>query len=207
MSGFELIEAGYLLPTPAGAFAATRSGLPEPARHLLLELLREPQSRYLDPAASADTGPDADTLGLMHRLGKLGYLAWSAHVEAAPHGALERVLPPLLAEISSTGRALVADRQGLNMLSAGFAHESAEALSALAAELLALYQRQEPLLRHNIGLPYDGWSLCDAAGDGHLGFWPLDLGPVQLVLNVEGLPRFNTQAFRDLVWALARQYG
>lgn len=47
----------------------------------------------------------------------------------APAGALEDVLPGLLAAISESGKVLLADDQGFYLACSGFPHEVAEELS------------------------------------------------------------------------------
>ena len=47
----------------------------------------------------------------------------------------------------------------------------------------------------------------DAAGISGLSFWPMHIGRTRLALTVSGRPRFNQNAFAELVWALYVRYG
>ncbi|MEE9356956.1 hypothetical protein [Candidatus Vondammii sp. HM_W22] len=47
----------------------------------------------------------------------------------------------------------------------------------------------------------------DAAGNSQLGFWPLYFGEQRFVLALNGRPKFNQPAFRDMVWVLAQRYA
>lgn len=209
MDSYRLRREAWLLPTPAGAYQAACGAQPGPVREFLFSLLRLERSR---PATvetlcrwTGEAAPDA-ALGLLHRLQTLGLVQGEDAERSAPQGPLEQVLPPLLAPLSGSGRALLADGQGLYICRHGFTHETAEELAALSADLAALHQRHRGLLRHNLNLPYDAWALADAAGNSRVGFWPLHIGDIRFVLVLSDEPRLNQTAFRDLVWTLGRRY-
>lgn len=210
MSPPDLRTDRYLGVTPAGAYLATQAPDDEPARRVLLALLaaeRTPAARAEDVAAwSGRAGADAATALLAH-LAKLALIEGHAAPRTARAGTLEALLPELLAPLSSTGRALLADAQGFYLATAGFPHESAEELSALTADLSSLQQRHARLLENNLGLRGASWALVDAAGNSRLGVWPLFVGKQRFALVIAGAPRLNQPVFVELVGALARRYA
>jgi len=198
----------YLEPTPAGAFYATAAAEGEPARRLLLGLLAQDASPKLDVQRISEWSGLAETesLELLERLQGLGWLSGMDAPIEAPEGSLESILPGLLEQVCEEGKALLADHQGLFLAASGIHHETAEALSALSADLLDLSLRHHGLLARNLGRREQAWALTDAGGNGRLGFWPLHLGPQRFALVIDGRPCLNQPAFRDLVWMLARRY-
>lgn len=213
MSEYRIAERCHVLPTPAGAFHAVSSDKDEPARRLLLALLAAEQSPLLSvPQACRWSGlkNQDEVLELLYRMQELGWLQGEADPRPAPAGALEDVLPALLAALSgdsaASGKALLADAHGFCLARHGYTHETAEEVSALGADLLALHGRHGGLLNHNLGLPGSAWALVDAAGNSALGFWPLHIGGQHFLLAITGVPHFNQPDFVDLVWVLNKRY-
>ncbi|MFO1414952.1 MAG: hypothetical protein U1F10_13780 [Burkholderiales bacterium] len=205
----ELRPGRYLAATPAGAYLATQQPDDEPARRLLLALLAAESTPLLTPPAlAAWCGLDDEAAGeLFARLTKMALVESFASPRAPLPGALEKLLPGLLADVSGSGRALLADSQGFYLATAGFPHEAAEELSALSADLASLHDRHARLLRNNLALASSSWALVDAAGNSRIGFWPLFVGRQRFTLVIAGLPRLNHPAFVELVAALARRYA
>jgi hypothetical protein len=148
-----------------------------------------------------------DSEGLVNRLQDLGWLSGRESTLSAPEGPLEKVLPGILEQVSIEGKALLADDQGFYLSSSGIAHETAEALSAVSANLGSIYERHQRLLVNNLGLRDQAWTLSNAAGNSQLGFWPLHIGSQRFSLVVQGRPTLNQPAFRDLVWILSIRYS
>ncbi|HXH03802.1 MAG TPA: hypothetical protein VNN09_10850 [Candidatus Competibacteraceae bacterium] len=207
---YQLLAPSYLLPTPAGAYQAVCTPAPGPLRRLLLALMTESRSQCGAPLRlRAWSGLDDEqaALELLYRLQELGLVQGEAQSRTAPQGPLPEILPPLLRLLSSAGRALLADSQGLYVATAGFAHETAEELAALGADLASLYGRHQGLLARNLGLRQRAWALSDAAGNSQIGFWPLAIGETEFTLVIAEAPQLNQPAFRDLVWTLGCRYG
>ncbi len=210
MSDYQLINRCYVLPTPGGAYYASTTQTDEPAKRLLVALMSGEHSQLLGvPQACKWTGlkKQEDVLDLLYRMQNLGWIQGEEVSREAPSGTLEDILPSLLMNFSSTGKALLADNQGFYLASHGFSHETAEELSALSADLLALHERHKGLLNNNIGLHSEAWSVVDAAGNSQVGFWPLYIGNQRFVLVLSGVPHFNQLAFVQLVWVLSKRYN
>jgi len=210
MSEIRTAGALYLRPTPAGAFHLTSAPGADPVRHFLNALLREPATPPFAEAGLPDlTGSDSigDALELLRRMQGLGWIEGLVAPRRSPEGPLEAILPELLLPLSTTGKVLLADAQGFHLASQGFAHETAEELSALSADLASLHQRRAGLLNRNLGMHGSAWALVDAAGHSRIGFWPLHLGEQRFVLVLGGIPCLNRPAFVDLVWALGLRYA
>ena len=198
-----------LEPTPAGAFHAVSANSDEPARRLLLGILSERSLPFADPTRLVLWSglQQQESIELVHRLQELGWLSGRESPLAAPDGPLEEVLPDMLEQVSIEGKALLADDQGFYLSTSGLVHETAEALSAVSANLSSLYDKHQRLLINNLGLREQAWTLANAAGNSRLGFWPLHIGPQRFVLVIQGRPTFNQPAFRDLVWVLSIRYS
>jgi hypothetical protein len=199
----------FLEPTPAGAFYAVSANNDEPARGLLLGILSERSLPVLDSARlTLWSGLQKnESVELVHRLQELGWLSGQKNPLTAPDAPLEEVLPAMLEQVSIEGKALLADDQGFYLSSSGIPHETAEALSAVSANLGSIYERHQRLLVNNLGLREQAWALSNAAGNSRLGFWPLYIGSQRFVLVIQGRPTFNQPAFRDMVWVLAIRYS
>jgi hypothetical protein len=199
----------FLEPTPAGSFYAVSANNEEPARGLLLGILSERSLPVLSPTRLTMWSglQQNESVELVHRLQELGWLSGRESSLRAPDGPLEEVLPGMLKHVSVGGKALLADDQGFYLSTSGIAHETAEALSAVSANLGSLYDRHQRLLVNNLGLRDQAWTLSNAAGNSQLGFWPLHIGPQRFVLVIQGRPTLNQPAFRDLVWVLAIRYS
>lgn len=199
----------YLHPTPAGAYFAASRPSREPARQFLQRLLGEAQTPHLTVElvqSWTGMGP-GDALEFIFRLQSTGLIQGLPVPVSVPPDSIEALLPPLLAQLAEDGRALLADHRGLYLGTAGFAHETAEELAALGADLARVHERHAQLLHGNLRLRGDGWGLIGASGASDLGFWPLYMGDEYFILILTGAPRFNQEAFTTLMWTLGVRYG
>ncbi|MCB1875135.1 MAG: hypothetical protein KDH88_04090 [Chromatiales bacterium] len=209
MADLRLNASLYLGATSMGAYYMARDDHPEPARRLLLEVLcREssPSAELGSMAAWCGLSED-DTLRLLQRMQSLEWVIGLEQPYIAEHGTMEGRMPQLLAELSEDGNVLLADAQGLYLGTHGFAHEVAESISAVSADLGSLYDRHKRVLRNSLGLQEQAWGLVESSGNSQLGFWPLYIGRLRLTLAIEGRPRFNQKAYLELVGLLARRYA
>lgn len=210
MPAYDLTAARYLCPTPGGAYTAVLAPSDDPGRRVLLALMSGSESPLLtreSALAWSGIADENDALEIVYRLQSLALVQGESSARSAAPGALERLLPGLLARLSSNGRALLADSQGFYLAAAGFPHETAEQLSALSADLASLHRRHAALLQNNLGLSGSNWALVDAAGNSRVGVWPLHIGVERFALVIAGVPRLNQPAFVELVWALVRRYA
>jgi len=209
MSQYEFIANQFLLPSPAGAYYATSSNQKELLRGFLLALMMQPESKIItrEILSTWFDSDDESPLSLLHKAQQLGWLRAHNEKSSAPNGSLEGLLPPLLAELSSTHKALLADHQGFNLASHGFTHEAAEELSALSADLSALRVRHGHLLSKNLKIKTEAMGLIDADGNSQLGFWPLHIGKHCFTLVMSGIPHFNQTGFTNLIWMLINRYA
>ena len=210
MTQFSVAEGVYVSVTPAGAFHAAASRSQEPAARLIRRLLSLPATPTLDASgrrALGWEGAEEDFLELLYRMQALGWLEGLDAPRYAPEMTMERDVPERLAKISERRQGLLADSQGLHLVSTGFPHEAVEEIAALAASIDGLQQRFGLLLRGNLRIPATGWGVVDAAANGQLGFWPLDIGKQTFVLALAGAPDFTQPGFVELLWWLTRRYA
>lgn len=209
MDRYQVTGDFYLHPTPAGAYYAVSRNTPEVARGLLQRLLQEPETPRLSAELLQEwTGlNEHDALELVYRLQASSLLQGLSQPQRVPHTSMETMLPPLLEKLSDEGRAVLAERRGLQLGATGFAHEVVEELAALGAELAGLQQRHAGLLANNLRVRAEGWGMVSASGYCEIGFWPMYLGDEYFTLVVSGLPQFNQDAFTQLAWVLGVRYG
>lgn len=202
-------EQLYAQVTPAGAFYAVSS--PEHAgnRAILLRILEEGGvAPFATSTAMSWTQSDdaEEALRSIFRLQRLGLVRGSTAAPPPIQDRLEDILPSLLAHLSDTSKALLADENGFYLAAAGFLHEAAEELAGLSADLLALQTRHSRLLKNNLRVSTEAWALVDPAGRSELGFWPLFIGKQRFMLIISGTPRLQNQAFVTLVQVLDQRY-
>ncbi|WP_374243215.1 hypothetical protein [Zoogloea sp.] len=206
----EIIPGSYLTVTPYGAWRAVARADDSVERRVLLAILREAASPALSAELARAWTGEASTERALAPLLKLQETAcleaWSTP-RMAPVGTLESTLPSLLATLSDTGQAVLADRMGFCLAMSGYPGETGEALAALGADILSVAERQSDALSKLGDHLLDGWGNVDAAGISGLSFWPMHIGRTRLALTVSGRPRFNQNAFAELVWALYVRYG
>lgn len=210
MSSYKLVEGCYVYPTPAGVYHAVSSKEKDPARQFLRSLLKRKTTPVLTLELVQELmGLDQPQkcLELLHHCQKLGFIQGLEQKATSPAEALEQILPAMLKALAESGKVLLADHQGFYLASHGFAHEVAEELSALSAEIATVHERRSGLLLNNMGLGSHAWAIVDAAGNSQVGFWPLFVGHTRFVVTISGIPHFNQPEFVRLVWALSIRYA
>jgi hypothetical protein len=200
----------YANPTALGVFYATCTDQAEPGRALLMNLICEAFKMPLDREALLSWAgcDDLDQgLQILYRLQRLDFVRGSSQPGTSPdEGNLETLLPPLLEQLSHSGSALLADSEGLYIASAGFTHEVAEQLAAMAVDFSLIQARYRKTLRSKLQDGHSGVALVSGDGRADLGFWPLYIGRRVFFLAIEGVPQFNQLAFTKLVQLLAIRY-
>ena len=210
MSTYNLIDGLFLYPTPVGAYYAVSSTEEDKSRKFLKRLLLQSKTPALNIETLMDLmGEDNEekALELLHHCQNLGWVQGVKEIMEPPEGSLEKLLPHLLANISETGKVLLADDQGFYLACHGFPHEVAEELSALSAEIATVHQRRAGLLLNNMGLGSHAWAIVDAFGNSQTGFWPVFIGTTRFVIAISGIPHFNQPDFVKLIWALSIRYA
>jgi hypothetical protein len=196
--------------TPAGAYHAAAAREATPDRTLLFGLLRAAWTPRCGDAPWREWlgGTDPERIvEAVTRLEGLGWIWGLDNPEQAPTETLERLLPTLLPDLSSTGQALLADHHGLQIAFSGFDDVQAPAIAAISAEAVSLAFRCRRVLGDLERLGPGAWGMIDAAGHSQLGVWPLFIGDKWFALVIGGRPRLNHPAFSRLLWALVRRLG
>jgi len=210
MSTYSLADGLFLYPTPVGSYYAISSKENNKSRRFLRRLLskKETPALTLDTLKSLmDESNDDKALDLLHHCQKIGWVQGLDKATSAPKGALEDVLQNLLDNITEKGKVLLADDQGFYLVCNGFAHETAEELSALGAEIATMHERRSGLLVNNLGLSSHAWAIVDAFGCSQIGFWPIFIGNTRFVIAISGIPHFNHPDFVTFIWALSTRYA
>ncbi|MCS3803628.1 hypothetical protein HNO92_002864 [Chromobacterium alkanivorans] len=207
----ELRLSGPLYPmaTPAGAFYAVAGAEADLTRRLLLNILRLGHAVPLSEPLLSEWCDDEleQALATLYRLQRLEFVHGTAEPRPAAAGNLESQLPELLAALSGSGQALLADDNGLYYATAGFRHETAEEIAALAGDLMSLSRRHHLLLKNHLNLGSAAWAAVDPVGRSQLAFYPLHVAQQAFALIIGGEPRLQSEAFVGLVELLVRRYA
>ncbi|HIP53308.1 MAG TPA: roadblock/LC7 domain-containing protein [Chromatiales bacterium] len=210
MSDLHLIDDLYLTPTPGGAYYAVTGFDDEPLRRLLLALLSQRSSPRVSTEnlrGWLEVKDDREALKLLHRAQSLALVQGNRSPMEMPSLGIGQELRDLLPSISSTGKGLLVDWNGLALVHTGMNEETAETLSALSADLIAVQNRHATRLAEHFGLGTHGWAAVDAYGSSRIGAWPLYIGKERFMLVLLGEPLLNRREFIILVWALFERYG
>lgn len=196
--------------TPAGAYYAVSSQAPSTSRTLLYGLLRASTTETVSTEkllAWADTNDINTALNLLYRLQRLEFLYGDEQPAGEEFNMTDEQLPELLEQLSSVGKALLADGNGLYFANAGFHHEAAEEVGVMASEVAALGERHQLLVKNNLNIHHNAWGICDPSGQTELTFFPLYAGRTKLNLVVAGTPDLNKEAFVSLIKVLCNRYS
>ena len=196
--------------TPAGAYYAVTSDTPSASRTLLYSLLRANPSEVISSEkilAWADTSDINTALNLLYRLQRLEFLYGDENISNEDIHLTDEQLPELLEQLSNSGKALLADENGLYFANATFHHEAAEELGLLASEVAKMEDGHRLLIRNNLHINNSAWGICDPSGQSELTFFPLYIGETKLILVIGGMPDLNKEAFVTLVKVLYHRYG
>ncbi len=196
--------------TPAGAYYAVSSQAPSASRTLLYGLLRASTMETVSTEkllAWADTNDINTALNLLYRLQRLEFLYGDEQPAGEEFNMTDEQLPELLEQLSSVGKALLADGNGLYFANAGFHHEAAEEVGVMASEVAALGERHQLLVKNNLNIHHNAWGICDPSGQTELTFFPLYAGRTKLNLVVAGTPDLNKEAFVSLIKVLCNRYS
>ena len=210
MSKYTIVDGLFLYPTPVGSYYAVSSTEEDKSRVFLKKLIKQPKTPVLNAETLMDLMDEDNeekALELLHHCQNLGWVQGVKDEIEPPEGSLEEFLPPLLTNISESGKILLADDQGFYLACNGFPHEVAEELSALSAEIATVHKRRSGLLMNNLGVGSHAWAIIDAFGCSQVGFWPVFIGRTRFVIAISGVPHFNQPDFVKLIWALSIRYA
>ena len=200
----------YPKVTAAGAYYAISGTQQNPSRTLLHGILKATDPEPVSEASLLKwSGSDnyESAINLLYRLQRLEFLYGEETPTVIAQDNLENRLPELLAQLSDTSKALIADDNGLYYACAGFHHESAEEIAALAGEVARLSEQHALLIKNHLNINQNSWAVCDPAGRSELAFFPMYLGENKLILVIGGTPQLQNDNFVELVQVLYRRYG
>jgi hypothetical protein len=210
MPEYELIKEFYLLPTAAGAFYAVSSREDEPIRRLMLVLLKHEKSLQINTDNLChwlNINNEQDALAVLHRAQTLSLVQGFHEPRVVSDAGIGQQLKTILPYLSSLGKGLLVDWNGLPLVHCGINDSTADMLSALSADLISVQTRHAERLAENLGLEAQGWTAVDAYGSSRIGAWPLFVGKEHFMLVLLGEPRLNQPEFISLVWVLINRYS
>ena len=207
---YELAEDLYILPTPAGAYFAVSSPHDTRVRRLLRALLRYRSSPHVDTGflcRCLETENEQEALEVLHRAQSLAWIEGFTEARDVPGLGVGHSLQELLPQLSSVGRGLIIDWNGLSLASCGIDEATSDTLAALGADLIGVQERHAERMAEQFGQATHGWAAVDAYGSSRIGAWPLYIGEKRILLVLLGEPRLNDPSFLALVWLLIENYG
>ncbi len=200
----------FVLPTPAGAYHAVSTPDDSRVRRLLLALLRHRSSPRIDTrflCESLDTDSEQEALEVLHRAQSLAWIEGYDKARDVPELGVGQELRELLPQLSSVGKGLIIDWNGLSLASCGIDDATADTLAALSADLIGVQERHADRMAEHLGQSSHGWAAVDAYGSSRIGAWPLYVGDKRMLLVLLGEPRLNDSSFLAMVWLLIENYG
>lgn len=198
----------YLIPRPRGVVQAMRTHADDPRRRLVLALLRggTDAPMQLGELGRAAGLPDARAVGaLLFRLQREEWIDGGIEPLPLPDAPLAAVLPALLAQLSTGGRAVLSTADGLVYARVGLEKRDADDLAVLGAALHTLRRRAARDSLASGDAPF-AWGLIDPSDRARLVIMPLYFGRRCLQLALGAEPRLETEAFVQLVALLSRRY-
>ena len=207
---YELAGDLYILPTPAGAYFAVSNREHTRVRKLLLALLRYRSSPHVDTeflCRCLDTDDEQEALEVLHRAQTLAWIEGYTEIRDVPALGVGQELHQLLPKLSSVGKGLIIDWNGLSLARCGIDEATADTLAALGADLIGVQERHAERMAQHLGQASHGWAAVDAYGSSRIGAWPLYIGDERVLLVLLGEPRLNDPSFLALVWLLIENYG
>ena len=200
----------FVLPTPAGAYHAVSSPEDTRVRRLLLALLRHRSSPRIDTrflCQSLGIDSEQEALEVLHRAQSLAWIEGYEKARDVPELGVGQELHQLLPRLSSVGKGLIIDWNGLSLASCGIDDATADTLAALGADLIGVQERHADRMTEHLGQSTHGWAAVDAYGSSRIGAWPLYVGDKRMLLVLLGEPRLNDASFLAMVWLLIENYG
>lgn len=200
----------YPRVTPAGAYYSIAGSDLNPSRKLLhgILLMEKTQTISQESLLEWSGTDDVDAaLSVLYRLQRLEFLYGEETPAQMVQETMEARLPNLLSDLSDTGKALIANDDGLYYATSGFHHESAEEVAALAGEVVRLSEQHALLVKNNLNINQNSWAVCDPSGRSELAFFPMYYGENKLVLVIGGNPQLQNDSFVELVQVMYRRYG
>lgn len=210
MSEYQLVEELYVLPTAAGAFYAVSGRDDEPLRRLMLVLLKQEKSLQINAENLCqwlEISDEQEALSILYRAQTLSLVQGFKEPQQISESGVGQQLKNILPYLSSIGKGLLVDWNGLSLVHCGLDDATAEMLSALSADLISVQTRHAERLAENLGLGLQGWAAVDAYGSSRIGAWPLYIGNEHFMLVLLGEPRLNQAEFVTLVWTLINRYS
>ena len=207
---YELTGDLYLLPTPAGAYFAVSSPEDTRVRRLLRALLKYRSSPHVDTeflCRCLGTDDSQEALEVLHRAQSLAWIEGYTEIRDVPGLGVGQELHELLPDLSSVGKGMIIDWNGLSLASSGIDDATADTLAALGADLIGVQERHAGRMAEHLGQATHGWAAVDAYGSSRIGAWPLYIGDKRILLVLLGEPRLNDSSFLALVWLLTENYG
>lgn len=140
----------------------------------------------------------------LYRLLKKGWLSSSEQITESKSDFDRYNFSGHLSELSSTGSAILSDMNGLTISSVGFSEKTVTYLTAYTTNLLKISDAAKK--RHTELSNETPWSLDLKWGELNVMVQLIAIGSTHFALIVGGEPKFDNQAFFQLITILAKRY-
>jgi len=200
----------YIYPTPGGAYYLIQDNSSCWQKNVLKKLFSLSKTPVLNKVTLIDLFDSDDDQQITLKLKEcqeLKIIQITDNEIAVPEGDLVENLNQIIPFFSKKKKALLSDSQGFCISNTGFPTEMIEEISVLSADIAIMHKRRALEINKKLGLSSQAWSIVDASGNSHLGFWPINIEDEIFVLSLEGVPFFNQPSLITLVWMLYLRYG
>ncbi len=200
----------HLTVTPLGALFATSNAEESTAKQVLVKMLTMQSSVLLNNENILElTGLNDIELAeaVLYQLQVKHYVQAEDEEVIVPDINISEELPTYLRLLSSTGRAVLTDRNGFLISHAGFDNAVVEEISAISSQFTNIYQSYRESLSGLFGDRYSTVGLINNQGISQVGFVILNIAGEIFTLTIGDTPFLNQRTFRDIVWLLAYRYA
>ncbi len=199
----------HLFPTASGVYHAACQPDRTPAALWFTEMLRSLHTTSMSLTAIKNImsiHSKVEFARLLEEIVSMGWLEEHDHTLYAPVGGISEVAPNLLTTLSSTGKGLLVDDQGLCLVSVGFDANYIDEIAAMSVRCSSLVHEYHDTLKDHTISSTGACGLVDAAGHNQIGVWPIFLNDRRFGLVLQGVPKLNNPNFTQLIWALYSRY-
>lgn len=201
--------ADYLIPTDSGARYAVAAAQLNPLRALLYAMIQSPSITTSDLQQFIDDhllDSRKAVAAVLYKLQRLGLISSEESPIELPQADAIGGLEQYLGQISSEGRALLADRNGFVMASHGFKNEVARELAAAGTDMTPMGERISGEMEQDENAEQEIWELSVNRKGDKITFMRLYIGPLPFLVVIGGQLDTKPNVFLQLMAILIHRY-
>lgn len=201
--------ADYLVPTDNGARYTVAEAHLNPLRALLYGIIQSAGITTNDLEQFIDDqlfGSRKAVAAALYKLQGLGLIYTQESPVVLPQAAAIESLEHFLGQISSEGKALLADRNGFVMASHGFKNEAARELAAVGTDMTPMGARISGEMEQDVNAEQEIWELTINRKGDKITFMRLFIGSLPFLVAIGGQLNTKPNVFLQLMAILINRY-